>query len=112
MFRDMKRTSIEEAIQRIFTALEAEDDITVGELARRTKANRRTINRALDIIQKYQDEIAQGMITKKDLVIWRNRPKLYDLDATTLKYLLKMWYCPEEDNIIPDDKERELLLSA
>ncbi len=111
-FDDVKRTSIEEVVHRIYVALEIEDDITLAELARRTKTNRRTINRALELILKYQDRIARGHITKKDLVIWRDRPKLHELDETSLKYLLKMWYCPEENGSIPDDKERELLLLA
>ncbi len=112
MFDDVKRTSIEEVVHRIYVALEIEDDITLAELSRRTKTNRRTINRALELILKYQDRMAEGHITKKDLVIWRERPKLHELDETSLKYLLKMWYCSDKDGSIPDDKERELLQLA
>ncbi len=112
MFADEKRTSIEEVVRRIFIVLEIEDDITIAELARRTKVNRKTVNRALKLILEYQEEIALGYISKKELVIWRNRPQPHELDETTLKFLLQMWYCPDELDSLPDEKERELLLLA
>ena len=112
LFDDTKRTSIEEVVLRIYIALEIEDDITIAEIARRTKTNRKTVIRALNLILENQEKIAQGLISKKELVIWRERSNLHELDETSIKYLLKMWYCPEEDSSISDDKERELLLLA
>ncbi|MHA1908952.1 MAG: hypothetical protein ACW98Y_16740 [Candidatus Thorarchaeota archaeon] len=112
MFVDEKRTAIEEVVRRIFMSLEIEDDITIAELARRTKVNRKTIDRALNLILEFQDEIALGFVVKKELVIWRQRPSLDELDETTLKVLLQLWYCPNDLEDLPDDKERELLLLA
>ncbi|RLI59745.1 MAG: hypothetical protein DRO87_02055 [Candidatus Thorarchaeota archaeon] len=112
MFIDTKRTPVEEVVRRIYITLEIEDDITVAELARRTKTNRRTIDRALNLIIENQDQIATGIITKKDLVIWRPRPSMHDLDETSMMRLLKMWYFSDVNNSTPNDKERELLLSA
>jgi hypothetical protein len=111
-FVDEDRTSIEEAVRRILIALEIEDDITIAELARRAKINRKTVKRALNLILEFQDEIAQGFISKKELVIWRERPQLHELDEETLRFVLQMWYCPEELEHLPDDKDMELLLLA
>jgi hypothetical protein len=109
MFEDDLRTSIEETVRRIFRVLEIEDDITIAELARRTRTNRKTVERALALILKYQDDIAQGHVSKKELVVWRRRPQLHELDETSLRHVLRMWFCPSETDNLQDDRKRELL---
>ncbi len=111
-FESASRTSVEEVIERLFIVLEIEDDLTVAELARRAGVNRKTVDRALDIITKFQEQIAKGIISKKDMIIWRLRPEIYDLDSTIIKYLLKKWYFPDEVEELPEEQEKALLLTS
>jgi hypothetical protein len=111
-FESDGRTSMEEVIQRIFGTLEREDDLTISEIARRVIANRKTVSKALDLIVEIQDQMAKGMIAKKEMVVWRERPPLHELDKTTIKLLLKKWYFPNEAEEITEEQERALLLTA
>ncbi len=109
LFVSEDRTSVEEVVSRLFKILEIEDDITVAEIARRIVVNRKTVDRALDLILEFQDRIAEGIIMKKEMVLWRKRPSLYDLDETTLRYFLTKWYFPNEAKEIPEEQEIALL---
>ena len=106
------RTSMEEVIQRIFELIQLEDDLTISEIARRVIANRKTVTKALDLIMEIQDRMAKGMIAKKEMVVWRERPPLHELDKTTIKIMLKKWYFPNEAEEISEEQERALLLTA
>ncbi len=112
MFEERKRTPVEQVVRRVFGVLEVEDDMTIAELSRRVRANRKTVDRALNIILEFQDEIAAGRLTRKELVIWRRRTPIYELDDTTIMYQLKRWHFPDEVDKISDDQERELLQIA
>ncbi len=112
MFKSEGRTSIEEVVDRLFKVLQIEDNLTIAELARRTGVNRKTVDRALDLILQFQDEIAEGYIYKKDLIVWMPRPALYEMDETTLEYFLKKRYFPDEAKEIPEEQERALLQMA
>ena len=109
MFEEKKRTSIEQVVCRVFKVLEIEDDITIAELARRTRVNRKTINRALNLISTFQNELAEGYLFKKNLVIWRKRTPLHELDDTTMMYQPKIWHFPDEVEKLSADQKRELL---
>jgi predicted transcriptional regulator len=111
-FESDGRTSMEEVIQRIFETLEREDDLTISEIARRVIANRKTVSKALDLIVEIQDRMAKGLITKKEMIIWRARSPLHELDKTTLKLLLKKRYFPNEAEEITEEQERALFLTA
>jgi predicted regulator of amino acid metabolism with ACT domain len=111
MFEEKKRTSIEEVVRRVFKVLEIEDDITIAELSRRTRVNRKTVVRALKLISMFQDDIAIGHLSKKELVVWRRRTPINELDETTIMYQLKIWHFPDEmKSELSEDRKRELLM--
>lgn len=112
MFKPESRTSVEEVVSRLFKVLEIEDDLTVAEIARRVSVNRKTVDRALDLMIQFQERIAEGVITKKEMLLWRKRPVLHNLDDTTIKYLLQKWYFPEEVKVLSEEQEMALLQLA
>ncbi len=107
-----ERTSMEEVIRRVFKALQVEDDLTLTEIASRTGTNRKTVSKALEIILGIQDNVAEGLITKKRMAVWRKRPALHELDKTTIKLLLQKRYFPDETREISEEQERALLQAA
>ncbi len=109
MFKPEDRTSVEEVVLRLFKALEIEDDLTVAEIARRVSVNRKTVDRALNLMIEFQDIISEGIITKKEMLVWRKRPILHELDDTTIKYLIRKWYFPEEIKELSEEQEKALL---
>ena len=68
--------------------------------------------KALEIILGIQDNVAEGLITKKGMAVWRKRPALHELDKTTIKLLLQKRYFPDEAREISDEQERALLQAA
>ncbi|MDF1537546.1 MAG: hypothetical protein P1Q69_01405 [Candidatus Thorarchaeota archaeon] len=112
LFTSEDRTSVEEVVSRLFKALEIEDDLTVAEIARRVSVNRKTVDRALNLMIEFQEQIAEGTITKKGVLLWRKRPILHELDDTTIKYLLQKWYFPEEVKELTEEQEMALLQLA
>ncbi|MBD3405513.1 MAG: hypothetical protein GF411_05180 [Candidatus Lokiarchaeota archaeon] len=109
LFPSKERTSVEEVVERIYRVLEIEDNLSVSAIARRAGVNRRTVDRALDIILEIQDQLSEGILIKKDTIIWKLRSSLYEQDEVTIKYFLKKWYFPDEVEELSEEKEVALL---
>ena len=104
------KTSIEDAIMRVVSALKLEDELSVLELSKRSGLNRRTTERVLDLFIQYQDVIARYRVVEIDDMILRElRSTIYDLDSSRMKFLLKKRYLPDQAVAIPEERERELL---
>lgn len=112
MFKSEDRTAVEEVVLRLFKVLEIEDDLTVAEIARRVSVNRKTVDRALDLMIRFQEIISEGIITKKERLVWRKRPVTHELDDTTIKYLILKWYFPKEVKGLTEEQEMALLQLA
>ncbi|MHA2323364.1 MAG: hypothetical protein ACXACG_17175 [Candidatus Thorarchaeota archaeon] len=107
------RATIEDAIQRVFRVLESEDELSVGELAGRAGINRKTADRALTIITRFQDDIVKHEISVKgNILLARQGTRLEDLDETRMKILLKKRYFPEESGSLSDSKGKSLMRLA
>ncbi|MGQ4912159.1 MAG: hypothetical protein ACP6KW_08315 [Candidatus Thorarchaeota archaeon] len=107
----VKKTPLGVSIRRVVEALRLEDEISVLELSKRTALNRRTAERVLALLTRFQDDIAESMLTETGDggYLMEPRPDLYRLDSNRMIYLLKRMYLPEEVQDISDRKGRELL---
>ena len=104
------RTPFHEAVVRVASALELEDQLSILELSKRCGLNRRTVERVLSLLLLHQDTISKSQFVKeRDFIIRQPLPSLYELDNTRMMYLLKRRYIPDEAAKIPKEKERELL---
>ncbi|MGY5876019.1 MAG: hypothetical protein RTU30_09755 [Candidatus Thorarchaeota archaeon] len=104
------RTTFEVSIDRCITALELEDELSVLELSKRTDLNRRTIERVLDFILRFQSDLSKSVFMMIDgNVVRRKAPDLYGLDNTSMLYLLKKRYLPHLAESLSDEQERTLL---
>lgn len=111
--RSTNRTKLEDAINCVLEALELEDELSLLELSKRTGLNRRTIERVLDIFNRFQDKFAESFITKlENNIILRKHPDLYTLDETRMLYLLKKLYLPHLVEKLSKSKERVLFQTA
>ncbi len=110
---DRNRTRLEDAIRCILEALELEDELSVLELSKRTALNRRTIERVLDIFQRFQNYFATSYLEKiEGSLVHRNHPDIYGLDETRMMYMLKKLYLPHLRENLTKDKERALFQTA
>ena len=83
------------------------------ELSKRTDLNRRTIERVLDFILRFQSDLAESAFAMiNGNVVRRKGPDLYELDKTRMVYLLKKRYLPRLAEKLSDEQERTLLHSA
>jgi predicted transcriptional regulator len=102
---DRERTPLEESIDRLTRALILEDELSVLEISKRTKLNRRTIERGLNTILNVQDSLANYRLVVVDTtVVRRKRLDLYGLDKTRMILRLKQLYLP---NLL-SEKEQNL----
>ncbi len=104
------RTKLEVAIDCVLDALNLEDELSVLEMSKRIELNRRTIERVLGILTKFQDRLAQMKFMKiEGNIVLRRHPDLYSLDETRMVYLLKKLYLPHLAENLSEEKERSML---
>lgn len=105
------RVPVDEAASRILEALEIQDEVSLSSLSRRTEINRRTVARALDLLDRIQNGVAGFMISRTEdgMIIRRALRSLYDLDSLRMRYVLKKRYLHDETEGLQKDQERALL---
>lgn len=111
MFIDKKkkRTSLEEAIERVTIALQYRDEISILELSKRTLLTSRTVDRVIQLIQKVQEILHEFEFRRVagELVKQRRRD-FYELDESRMIYILEKRYL-EKRETMPNSKEQVLM---
>jgi len=108
------RVPVDEAASRILEALEIEDEASLSSLSRRTRINRRTVARALDLLAGVQNSVADFTISRTEdgMIIRRALRSLYNLDGPRMRYVLKKRYLHDDTEPLQKDQERALLQIA
>ncbi|TET09834.1 MAG: hypothetical protein E3J86_07120 [Candidatus Thorarchaeota archaeon] len=107
----IRKTPLETSIHRVVEALKLGDELSILELSKRTVLNRRTVERVLALLIRFQNKISETMLVEieESGYIREHRPSLYELDNQRMIYLLKKRYIPELVKDISDKSARELL---
>jgi len=109
-----QRVSVEDAVVKILEVLEKKDELSLSSLSRRIGINRRTVARALDLVDRIQSRVVDFTVSKTEdgLIVRRALRSLYDFDDSRMRYVLRKRYLHEETEALPKDQERALLQIA
>ncbi len=106
------RTRFEDALLLMLKALELEDEVSVRELSKRLGVTRRTVDRVIQFILRFQDEISEIHVRNLNgQIVVRKRPDIYSLDESRMILLLGKMYGISQKGL-SEDAERTLFQIA